>query len=90
MAKERRTNHQPMEIKLVIRRQHQVTFEEEEAQDIRAFLNGLQESDYELPLKRNHVTDPERRAKTIKAVGHLREALQSVPAAHSTSDTRRL
>ena len=79
-----------MEIKLVIRRQYQVTFDEEEAQDVQAFLNGLQESDYELPFKRNHVTDPERQAKTIKAVDHLREALQSVPAAHSTSDTRRL
>ena len=44
-----------MEIKQVIRRQYLVTFEEEEAQHIRDYLDGLQESDYDQPFKRNRV-----------------------------------
>ncbi len=88
--KTRRTTTLTMEIKLVVRRQYLVTLDEEEAQNIRAFLEGLQESDYETPFKRNHVTDPEQQANTIREIGHLREALREVPAAHSTSETRRL
>lgn len=79
-----------MEIKQVIRRQYLVTLDEEEAQDIWAFLEGLQESDYEAPFKRNRVTEPERQASTMKAMSNLREALTAVPAAHSKDGTRHL
>ncbi len=86
----RKATTTPMEIKLVVRRQYVVTLDEEEAQNIRCYLEGLQESDYEIPFKRNHVTDPEQQANTIREMGHFREALRQVPAAHSNSDTRRL
>ena len=79
-----------MEVKLAIRRQYLVTIDEEEAQDMRCFLEGLQESDYTLPFKRNQVTDPLRQAGAMKAMSNLREALKDVPAARSTDDTRRL
>jgi hypothetical protein len=79
-----------MEIKQVIRRQYLVTFDEEEAQDVWAFLEGLQESDYEAPFKRSQVIEPERQAAIMKAMSNLREALTTVPAAHSDRGTRRL
>lgn len=88
--KARKATTLPMEIKLIVRRQYLVTLDEEEAQNIRAFLEGLQESDYEIPFKRNHVTDPEQQANTIREIGHLREALREVPASQSTNSTRHL
>lgn len=79
-----------MEIKQVIRRQYLVTFDEEEAQDLRDFLDGLQEGDYDAPFKRNQVIEPDRQSAIKKAMSNLREALQAVPVARSTADTRRL
>ena len=79
-----------MEIKQVIRRQYLVTFEEEEAQCIRDYLDGLQESDYDQPFKRNRVEALEDQAKIKTALTKLKEALQLVPVAHSEHDTRRL
>jgi hypothetical protein len=79
-----------MEIKQVIRRQYLVTFEEEEAQHVRDFLDGLQESDYDQPFKRNRVENQEEQAKIKTALTTLKEALQLAPAAHSDPDTRRL
>lgn len=79
-----------MEIKQVIRRQYLVTFDEEEAQDIRAYLDGLQESDYEAPFKRNQVIEPDRQSAIKRAMSNLREALRAVPVVHSTDDTRHL
>ncbi len=79
-----------MEIKQVIRRQYLVTFDEEEAQDLRAYLDGLQESDYEAPFKRNQVIGTERQSAIKKAMSNLREALTAVPAAHSKDGTRHL
>jgi len=79
-----------MEIKQIIRRQYLVTFDEEEAQDIRDYLDGLQESDYEQPFKRNQVIGTERQSTIKKAMSNLREALQAVPVARSTVDTRHL
>lgn len=79
-----------MEIKQVIRRQYLVTFDEEEAQDIRTFLDGLQESDYEQPFKRNRVEALEVKARIRETMGKLKESLQLVPVAHSERDTRRL
>ena len=78
-----------MEIKQVIRRQYLVTLDEEEAQDIWAFLDGLQESDYVAPFTRSKV-GPNQQAKTMKAMSNLRRALTAVPADRSTDDTRRL
>lgn len=79
-----------MEISLQIRRQYLVTFDEEEAQDVWAFLNCLQERDYDEPFKRLQITDPARQAATMKAISNLREALKAVPAAQSTNSTRHL
>lgn len=79
-----------MEIKQKIKRQYLVTFDEEEAQNIWAFLEGLQESDYEMPFQRNRVIEPERQAAIMKAMSNLREALTAVPVAHSDHDTRHL
>ncbi len=79
-----------MEIKQIIRRQYLVTFDEEEAQDIRDYLDGLQEGDYDAPFKRNQVIDPDRQSTIRKAMSNLREALQAVPVARSTADTRHL
>jgi len=79
-----------MEIKQIIRRQYLVTFDEEEAQDIRDYLDGLQESDYDAPFKRNQVIGTERQSTIKKAMSNLREALQAVPVARSTVDTRHL
>jgi hypothetical protein len=70
-----------MEIKQVIRRQYLVTFDEEEAQDVWAFLEGLQESDYEAPFKRSQVIEPERQAAIMKAMSNLRDS----PSAQSSS-----
>ena len=78
-----------MEIKQVIRRQYLVTFDEEEAQDIRAYLDGLQESDYEQPFKRNQVEAADIQARIKKTMGKLRDSLQMVPAVHLAGDTRR-
>lgn len=77
-----------MEIRQVIRRQYLVTFDEEEAQCIRDYLDGLQESDYEQPFKRNRVEALEEQAKIKSALSNLKEALRLVPVAHSESDTR--
>lgn len=77
-----------MEIKQVIRRQYLVTFEEEEAQHIRDYLDGLQESDYDQPFKRNRVEAREEQQAIKSALTKLREALQLAPVAHSESDTR--
>jgi hypothetical protein len=79
-----------MEIKQVIRRQYLVTFDEEEAQDIRDYLDGLQESDYEAPFKRNQVIGTERQSTIKKAMSNLLEALRAVPVGRSTDDTRHL
>ena len=79
-----------MEIKQVIRRQYLVTFEEEEAQSIRSYLDGLQESDYEQPFKRNRVEAQEEQAEIKSALSKLKEALRLVPVAHSDHDTRHL
>ncbi len=79
-----------MEIKQIIRRQYLITFDEDEAQDLRDYLDGLQESDYEAPFKRNQVIEPERQSAIKKAMSNLREALQAVPVARSTDDTRHL
>lgn len=79
-----------MEISLIVRRQYRVIFDEEEAQDIWAFLNCLQERDYDEPFKRLQITDPARQAATMKAISNLREALKAVPAAQSTNSTRHL
>jgi len=79
-----------MEIKQIIRRQYLVTFDEEEAQDLRAYLDGLQESDYEAPFKRNQVIGTERQSAIKKAMSNLREALQAVPVGRSTDHTRHL
>ena len=78
-----------MEIKQVIRRQYLVTFDEEEAQDIRDFLDGLQVSDYEQPFKRNRVEVLEVQARIRATMGKLKESLQLVPVGHSEHDTRR-
>jgi len=78
-----------MEIKQVIRRQYLVTFDEEEARDIRDFLDGLQESDYEQPFKRNRVEALEVQARIRATMGKLKESLQLVPAGHLEGDTRR-
>ncbi len=78
-----------MEIKQVIRRQYLVTFDEGEARDIRDFLDGLQEEDYEQPFKRNRVEALEVKARIRKTMGKLKESLQLVPAAHLEGDTRR-
>lgn len=77
-----------MEIKQVIRRQYSVTFEEREAQDIRDYLDGLQDSDYEQPFKRNRVEAAEAQARIRGTLGKLKEVLQLVPAAHLEGDTR--
>ncbi len=79
-----------MEIRQVIRRQYLVTFDEEEAQDIRDYLDGLQESDYEAPFKRNRVIEADRQSAIKKAMSNLRQALQEIPVAHSTNDTQHL
>ena len=79
-----------MEIRQVIRRQYLVTFDEEEAQYIRDYLDGLQESDYDQPFKRNRVETQEEQAKIKAALTKLKEALQLVPVARSEPDTRRL
>jgi len=79
-----------MEIKQVIRRQYLVTFDEEEAQDIRDFLDGLQEEDYTMPFKRNRVEAKERQAEVKQALTNLKEALRLVPAGRSDHDTRHL
>ncbi len=79
-----------MEIKQVIRRQYLVTFDEEEAQNIWAFLDCLQESDYEAPFKRSRLTNPAQQASIMKAMSNLRQALTAVPAARSDSGTRHL
>lgn len=77
-----------MESNLRIRRQYVVTFDEEEAQDIRFLLEGLQESDYEMPFKRLKCTDPTRQANIKKAVKDLGQHLQRAPSGHSEDDTR--
>lgn len=77
-----------MEIKQVIRRQYLVTFEEEEAQCIRSYLDGLQESDYDQPFKRNRVEAREEQQAIKSALSNLKEALRLAPVAHSESDTR--
>lgn len=77
-----------MEIRQVIRRQYLVTFDEEEAQCIRDYLDGLQESDYEQPFKRNRVEAREEQQAIKSALTKLKEALRLVPVAHSESDTR--
>ena len=79
-----------MQIKQVIRRQYLVTFEEEEAQCILGYLDGLQESDYEEPFKRNRVKAKERQAEIKQALTNLKEALRSVPSGRSDHDTRHL
>ena len=79
-----------MEIRQVIRRQYLVTFDEEEAQDIRAFLDGLQEEDYTMPFKRSRVETREEQESVKMVLTKLKEALQLVPAAHSDHDTRHL
>lgn len=86
----RRATTLTMEISLQIRRQYLVTFDEEEAQDVWAFLNCLQERDYDEPFKRLQITDPARQADIMKAVSNLREALKDVPDAQSTNSTRHL
>lgn len=77
-----------MEIKQVIRRQYLVTFEEEEAQCIRSYLDGLQESDYDQPFKRNRVEAREEQQAIKSALSNLKEALRLAPVVHSESDTR--
>ena len=83
------TTRATMEIKQKIRRQYLVTFDEKEAQNIRAYLDGLQESDYDAPFKRNRV-EPEQQQATKETMANLREAFQEVPVARSDSDTRHL
>ena len=79
-----------MEIEQVIRRQYRVTFDEEEAQCIRDYLDGLQESDYDQPFKRNRVEAGEQQDAIKEALGKLKEALQLVPVGRSAYGTRRL
>ena len=57
--------------------------------DIRDYLNGLQESDYEQPFKRNRVEAAAIQARIKKTLGNLRESLQVIPSAHLEGDTRR-
>ena len=76
-----------MEIKQRIRRQYVVTFEEEEAQDLRHLLEGLQESDYEMPFKRMH-TQAAQTVRILKVVKDLHQSLERVPAARLEADTQ--
>lgn len=84
-----RKNHLPtMEINQKIRRQYVITLDEEEAQDIRLFLDGLQDRDYEAPFERVGVSDPAKQTSIRRAFKDLHQSLELVPAARSGDGTR--
>lgn len=78
-----------MESNQIITRQFIITMDEQEAGCIAEFLDGLQDSDYEQPFKRNRVEAEQRQHEIMAAVAKLKVALRPAPVAHSAADTQR-
>lgn len=79
-----------MEVRQITSRQFHLTLNEEEAENVRLFLDDLQESDYTESFRRNKVDKPEDQQAIRNDVAKLKEALQLVPVGHSADDTRHL